>query len=448
MTTHLHPRDIAAWSAAAPRYTSYPSVPQWRGGVGSDDLRAAIAALDEPVALYLHVPFCWQACWYCGCNMVVARRQGAGDRLVAALERQIEALPLPRRPMPLARLHLGGGTPTWLSPEQLARLLAAVDRRFADIRGAERSIEVHPGVTTEAHLDVLAAAGFRRLSIGVQSTEPKVLEAIGRVQTHGDLCRIAQGARDRGFTGVNVDLVYGLPHQTPDTMDATLDAITDLRPERIALYGYAHLPWMRPLQAKIDATALPGPEERVALFQRAADRLVAAGWAPIGLDHFALPHDELARAARAGTLSRDFMGHTDRVAPLIGLGPSAISEIGPLYAQQPADLGPWYRAVEGGDTLPVTRGHRLGADEVLRRRAIRELMSQLRLPRPFPEGADARLAPWVERGVVTVDDAGLEVPERARMLLRNVASCFDATLDAAPAAWRVDPERGAVATAG
>ncbi len=424
---------------AAPRYTSYPSVPHWRNDVDAADLGGALAAVVAPLGVYVHVPFCWEQCWYCGCNMVVSRRQGAGERYLRAMRAQIDALPLPSDPMPLARLHLGGGTPTWLAPDQLDTLFAALWTRFAPVSGAELSIEVHPGVTSGAHLDVLARHGFTRISIGVQSTDPEVLAAIGRAQSPDQVCAIAQGARDRGFTGLNLDLVYGLPRQTTATVDRTLDLVAALGPDRLAVYGYAHLPWLRPNQAKIDGAALPDPATREALFDHAAARLAAEGWTRLGMDHFARHGDPLAVAFRQRRLSRDFMGYTDRTSPLLGLGPSAISELGPLYAQQPAHLGRWYRAVEGGDPLPVARGHRLTEDDEVRRAAIRDLMCHLRGRRPFPPRTEARLGPWADRGAIAWTDDGFEITDSGRRFLREIAACYDAWLDRRGAPWRQDP---------
>lgn len=435
-------RHLAALARPAPRYTSYPSVPHWLGDVGPDDVLEALQVEDRPMALYLHVPFCWKACHYCGCNMVVSRRQSSGDRYVDAMLRQIDTV---RAGLRVQRIHLGGGTPTWLSPEQMSRLFDRIEGRFELVGDAELSIEVHPGVTSSEHLDLLAEHGFSRISIGVQSTDARVLDAIGRVQTHDDVWEIAHGARSRGFTGLNLDLVYGLPHQDLRTLDRTLDQVIELRPDRLALYGYAHLPWLRKNQAHIDESALPDELMRTELFLHATRRLREAGWESLGLDHFAHPSDPLYRAFAAGRLSRDFMGYTDRSAPLLGLGPSAISELGGLYAQQPSHLGAWYRAIEGGQTLPITRGHRLSEDDAHRRALIRELMCHLRVDRPLPDGTEARLQPWIAAGAVRLDDSALEVTELGRLLLRNVAACFDARLSRGPAAWRVDPRAAASA---
>lgn len=450
----LTPATLASLATPAPRYTSFPSVPQWSSEPEPGLLEGALRTVEAPAAVYVHVPFCWQQCFYCGCNMVVSRRQTAGERYLAALQTQIEALPLGEARLPVGRIHLGGGTPTWLDPDQLGRLLSLLNQRFEAIDGAERSIEVHPGVTSQEHLDVLAEAGFDRISVGVQSTDPAVLEAIGRYQTTDDVWAIVNGARARGFAGVNVDLVYGLPYQDAASMDRTLDFVETLRPDRLALYGYAHLPWLRPAQGKIDSSTLADPEQRMALFLQASERLRAVGWDALGLDHFALPTDTLARAAQEGTLSRDFMGHTDRVTPLIGLGPSGISELGAVYAQQEAHLGRWYRAIEGGQPLPVVRGMRLDAEQELRRDAIRVVMSQLELSwsaLSARHGMDAaevladarrRLEPWSALGALEPTDDGFRVTEVGRVLLKNLATCFDPTTDKGPPAWRLPTQPG------
>ncbi len=447
----LSAEALAALSAAAPRYTSYPTVPHWPKGGALDVWHDAIAALNEPAAVYVHVPFCWKHCWYCGCNMVVSGKQQAGDRYLDAVEAQVTSLPLSAAPTPIRRIHLGGGTPTWLSPAQLTRLMTILRRRFVPTEDAELSAEVHPGVTGPAHLDALAAAGFTRLSVGVQSTSEQVLTGIGREQTLDDVIAVADGARERGMQGLNLDLVYGLPHQTPERWLQTLRGIEALRPDRLAIYGYAHVPWLRPSQEKIDATALPGPVERAELSLVAWNHLLQADYVAIGMDHFAKPHDALAKAASDGSLSRDFMGYTDRSAPLIGIGPSAISELGRTYIQQQSHLGAWYRAVEGDEPL-LQRHALLTEEDDLRRDLIRGLMCHMAVDfkklgerwaidaNAYFAGDIAGLEPWIHAGAVAMNDSGFEVTNNGRLLLRNIAAVFDTSMSGT-AAWRVSPDR-------
>lgn len=429
-----------------PRYTSYPTAPAWSSDVDGSLLTDGLAALpaDDPVSVYVHVPFCRDQCTYCGCHMVVARRQDAGDRFLDALARQVEALPLPAETMPMARLHLGGGTPTWLNPAQLDRLVGILRRRFEPTPDHRASVEAEPVVTTDAHLDVLGSLGFRRVSFGVQSLDPVVQEAVARPLDLADLRRVVDGSRARGMASVNIDLMYGLPQQTPEGWARTLDAVLDLAPDRLAVFGYAHVPWLKKHQARLDEAALPDGEARLTLLLQAHATLEAAGYVPVGFDHFARPDDDLAAAARAGTLQRDFMGYTARPpGPLVGLGPSAISQLPDRFAQQEPNLGRWWKAVEAGE-LPVVRGLVLTDDDRLRRDAIDALTTRGDLDldalgaRHGVDAADVlgpsidALAPLATDGIVDVAPRRVRVLPRGRLLVRNVAMAFDAHLGHRP----------------
>ena len=417
-------------------------MPSWSGDFGAPDAAAMLGTLDPraPVSVYVHVPFCAQQCSYCGCNMVVARQQAAGDRYLDALEAQLASLPLPAPRLPLARLHLGGGTPTWLTPEQLRRLFSLVRTRFSSMPGCARSVEVDPEVTTPAHLDALAAAKVGRISLGVQSFEPAVLQAVGRPQATDQVVAVVEGARARGIGSVNLDLMYGLPHQTTESFGRTLDQALALRPDRFAVFGYAHVPWLKPHQERLEAHSLPGPRERADLMLLAQERLLAAGYVAIGFDHFALPDDALAIAASEKHLHRDFMGYTERSrTPLVGLGPSAISELDGGFFQQESKLGPWLRAVREG-RLPIVRGLWLSDDDRLRRDAILALTcvghvdfaslgAQHRTDahRALADVVDA-MSELVDEGLVRWDGRVVRVTELGRLAVRRVAMRFDATL--------------------
>ncbi|MCA9573234.1 MAG: oxygen-independent coproporphyrinogen III oxidase, partial [Myxococcales bacterium] len=341
-----------------------PTAPAWRSDLPEDALTTALAALEGPLRVYVHVPFCREQCLYCGCNMVVARRQEAGDRYLDALEAQLTALPGPVQ-REASRLHLGGGTPTWLTPAQLDRLFGMVRSLFSWTDG-HASVEVDPEVTTGEHLDALARNGVGRLSVGVQSFDPVVQEAVNRVQDPDGIRAVVEGARSRGIARINLDLIYGLPHQGVASMEETLTRAIALRPDRLAVFGYAHVPWMKPHQQRLDAEALPGPEVRAELLLLAQRRLIAAGYDPIGFDHFALPDDPLAVAAREGRLNRDFMGYTAQPdMPLVGFGPSAISQLADRFLQVEPHLGRWTRAALRG-SLPVVRGMILDREDQLR----------------------------------------------------------------------------------
>jgi oxygen-independent coproporphyrinogen-3 oxidase len=432
---------LARWNAAAPRYTSYPTAPVWRKDFPDAALVAALRAVQGPTSVYVHVPFCREQCWFCGCNMVVAGRQDAGDRYLDSLERQIAWLPTAPQ-LPAARIHLGGGTPTWLTIPQLHRLYGLLDRRFTRLPGAELSVEVDPDVTSDEQVEALAGIGVTRLSLGVQSFDPVVLEAINRPQDPERIHRILGHARALGMRGLNLDLVYGLPHQTPASLEDTLDHVVAANPDRLALYSFAYVPWLKKHQQKLDAAAMPDPVGKMELFLLARKRLRAAGYVEIGMDHFARPDDELSVAQAEGRLHRNFMGYTTHAdLELVGLGPSAISELAGVYAQQHAGLGRWYRAVADGGPI-VEKGWVLTAEDRLRRDVISRLMCNFVVPFEAVERRHGvlfaqhfsrelrSLGPLVDDGLVELHADRLQVTELGRLLVRNVAMAFDAYLPA------------------
>lgn len=419
-------------SKPGPRYTSYPTVPEWKVGFPGVEVEAALRQVAGPVSVYLHIPFCKEQCWFCGCTQVVSGRQSAGDRYLDALEMQIDRLELAAERVPAARIHLGGGTPTWLSGDQMSRLFEMISRRFVPTPDAEISVEADPDVTSDEQVEQLIALGVNRLSLGVQSFDSTVLAAINRPQESGRIHAIMKRCREAGMRGCNVDLIYGLPHQTPERFSSTLDEIVAMGPDRLAIYSYAHVPWIRPHQLKIDGDALPDPHQRMNLYLMALERLSEVGYLAIGMDHFALPGDALAVAQRAGQLHRNFMGYTTLASSdLIGLGVSAITELDGLYAQQQTHLGAWYRAVEQGHPPQYLRGIRLSEDDRSRREVIRRLMCDFRLPiqmaEQFPNALDA-LRPLEAEGLVVLGDDEVQVTPLGRLLVRNVAMVFDSYL--------------------
>ena len=424
-----------------PRYTSYPTAPVWREDLGDAPYHRALSTVTGAVSVYVHVPFCKEQCWFCGCNQVVSGRQSAGDRYLDALAKQLAELPLPAATVDVARIHFGGGTPTWLSDVQLNRLFDLLDSRFTRVPGAEVSVEIDPDVTSDEQLDLLADRGVNRISVGVQSTDPKVLAAIHRPQDTRRVHAILARARAHGMTGINIDLVYGLPLQDTTNVDATLDEVLAMRPDRLAVYSYAHVPWLKAHQKRIRDEDLPDAFDKLGLFLLARQRLLDAGYVPIGMDHFALPEDDLAVAAREGRLHRNFMGYTTlRGVPLIGLGVSAISEVNGVFAQQQPHLGAWYRAVFAGDAPVVHKSYVLDREDRLRSDVIADIMCNLVVDVaaieaahgiPFAEhfaDALAALRPLELDGMVRVSDDRVEVTELGRLLLRNVAMCFDGYL--------------------
>ncbi|MDX1648211.1 MAG: oxygen-independent coproporphyrinogen III oxidase [Myxococcota bacterium] len=438
-------------AGSGPRYTSYPTAPAWSERYDARAFREDLAALDPAaspgLSLYVHVPFCRSLCHFCACNRVITRKPEPPARYLDAIVREIAAVreALPAGAAPVVQHHWGGGTPTHLQPAQITRLFGALSEAFPHAADAEISIEVDPRVTTEAHLDALRACGFHRISLGVQDFDPRVQEAVHRIQPVAQTAALVESARRRGFDSVNLDLIYGLPVQTQETFARTLEEVVAIAPDRIALYGYAHVTWVAKQQRGFERKDLPSPRARIGIFVAALRRLREAGYLYIGLDHFARPGDELARALAERTLRRNFMGYTTREGTeLLGFGPSAISELtfagGSSYAQSRRDLPAWHEAVEDG-RLATLRGHRLSRDDLERRFAIQRLMchGELRadefaarfgtpLAERFPDEL-ARLAPLEEDGLVRcAPDGSVGVTPLGRLVVRNVAMAFDAYL--------------------
>jgi oxygen-independent coproporphyrinogen-3 oxidase len=437
---------LPRYAIEGPRYTSYPTAPVWKETYGPDEYRAELGREDiapaDPLSIYVHVPFCDSLCHYCACNRVVTQNPELPENYLDLIEREVaavrDAVRVPRR---ATQHHWGGGTPTHLTPEQVTRLFHAVNDAFPVTEGAEVSLEVDPRVTTDAHVAALRECGFNRISMGVQDFDPKVQEAVHRIQPPDMTGYLAESARRAGFESVNFDLIYGLPHQTPESFSRTLDTVIDLGPDRIALYSYAHVTWVAKQQRGFEGRDLPDAGTKVKLMLLAIRRFLEAGYLFIGLDHFARPDDDLATALRNRTLRRNFMGHTTQAGvDMIGFGPSAISELRRSYAQSHRDLEVWGQAVtdEGVATM---RGHLLSEDDVERRWVIGRIMchGELRADEYREQfGGDfaTRYAPELEAlapveadGLVTKGaDGSLVVTPLGRLLVRNVAMNFDAYL--------------------
>jgi oxygen-independent coproporphyrinogen-3 oxidase len=436
------PGLLRAFAAPAPRYTSYPTAPHFHAGIDATDYRRWLGAVPPGTAAsaYLHIPFCDTLCWFCGCHTRVLNRSGPLDRYVDALAGEIEAvarrLPTPRR---LSRIHLGGGSPTLLSPAHLARLDATLRRDFEIVPGAEIAVEIDPRGLTPRTVAALARFGVTRASIGVQDFGPRVQRAINRVQTFEETAEVAAALRAEGIAALNIDLMYGLPHQTTDGMAETVRLVLALAPARIAVFGYAHLPRLKRHQALIDAATLPGEAERYAQARRAADLIEAAGFVPIGFDHYALPGDPLARAARAGTLRRNFQGYTDDAAEvLLGLGASAIGSLPEGYVQNEADPRRYVERVAAGG-LATCRGIALDDEDRRRRTIIHRLMCALSVDLDAVAGKGrgesafaeelARCRSFADRGLASLAGPCVRVSEAGRPFLRGIAAAFDRRLD-------------------
>lgn len=438
---------LERYDVSGPRYTSYPTAPQFDEAFGPEVYRQAAResneAGDAPLSVYVHVPFCRQVCFYCACNRVITANYERARRYLDALldEMALQAQLFPPQ-RPVEQLHLGGGTPNYLSDDDLARLMDGLARHFtlAAPEDREFSIEIDPRDLGPGTLPRLARLGFNRLSIGVQDVDPRVQEAVNRVQSAELNRRVIEEARELGFHSTNIDLIYGLPLQTVDTFDRTLDEIIDVRPERIAVYNYAHLPNWFKVQRQIRARDLPSSSEKLAILERTIQRLGEAGYVYIGMDHFALPDDGLAVAQREGTLNRNFQGYSTRPSyDLVALGPSGIGRIGRTYSQNLREPEEWEARLGGGE-LPVFRGTWLSPDDLLRREVIMELMCHLYLPfttveqrhgidfcRYFAEELE-RLEGLAEDGLVELDEREIRILPRGRLLMRHVAMAFDAYL--------------------
>lgn len=426
----------ARWTELAdkrvPRYTSYPTALQFTGQVGPGTVRPWLAALDpgQPVSLYLHVPFCKRLCLYCGCNtQIVSRHRPIGDFVQDLLaEIDLVAAALPGR-LPVGHVHFGGGTPTVLRPDELRAVRARLDERFALWPGAEIAVEIDPRTLDDAMIDALAAIGVTRVSFGVQDFDSEVQQAIQRLQPYTMVASAVAKLQAAGIGEISFDLIYGLPRQSVASVTSTADMTAMLKPGRVALFGYAHVPWMKPHQQALERHGLPGAELRWAMAEAAAARLVAHGYRRIGLDHFALPGDAMAAAADAGTLRRNFQGYTtDQAETLLGFGPSAIARLPQGFAQSLTDTAAWAGAVRGGD-LPVARGVAIDADDRVRGRIIERLMCDLAVDlAAFPGDfayERARLESLAADGVVTLEGNRVRVCDAARPLARGVAAVFD-----------------------
>jgi len=442
------PELIRRYDRNGPRYTSYPTAVQFHTGFDAARYRAAAASVRPatgPLSLYVHVPFCASPCFYCGCNKLITRDPVKAQRYLELLEREIELqAPFFNRSRTVEQLHFGGGTPTFLTLTQLTQLLDALRRHFCLTDAAEReySIEIDPRTLTPESLPALARMGFNRVSLGVQDFDPDVQRAVNRVQSMEQTLLAIDEARACGFVSVSVDLIYGLPKQTLASFARTLDAVAAARPDRVAVYGYAHMPRLFKAQRQIDAAELPSAATRIDLLGLTIQKLTDAGYAYIGMDHFALPDDELARAQRDGTLQRNFQGYSTRAdCDLVALGVSAIGKVGDAYAQNAKTLREYYAALEA-NKLPIQRGVELTADDKVRRAVIQQLMCQgvvrfEAIDAQFGVDFASYFAAEIERlrdmqsdGLVRLTPRTIEVQPAGRLLLRNIAMTFDAYLPA------------------
>lgn len=441
---------LRRFDVPGPRYTSYPTADRFVEAFGQDDYvlalkqrRCGSMTRALPLSLYVHIPFCQSLCYYCACNKVISRQPERAAVYLRYLAREIDLHTAHcGLGQAVSQLHLGGGSPTFLSDAGLRELMDMLKRSFSLVAGGEYAIEVDPRTVDAQRLALLAELGFNRLSFGVQDFDPGVQQAIHRVQSTDAVVAQVQAARALGFDSVNLDLIYGLPRQTPQTFERTLAQVVQLRPDRIALYGYAHLPARFKPQRRIAASQLPAPADKLAMLALALAVLPAAGYVYVGMDHFALPADALAVAKRQGRLQRNFQGYsTQPDCDLIGLGLSAIGRLGASYSQNAKTLVEYYDLIDQG-RLPVVRGLAMTRDDLLRRAVIMAIMCQGALPiepleqawlidfRSYFAAELEQLETLARQGLLCIDSEGLRVSATGWFFVRAIAMVFDRYLQA------------------
>jgi oxygen-independent coproporphyrinogen-3 oxidase len=438
---------IVRYGGRGPRYTSYPTALQFNEELTADDYRAKAKesnSSDVPLSLYIHIPFCHSLCYYCGCNKIVTRNEQRVARYMEMLYKEIEMqAALFDKSRKVEQLHFGGGTPTYLDREQLGALMDHLRASFNFDESDERefSIEVDPRTVDAERIQELWDLGFNRLSLGIQDFDERVQQAVNRAQSPVEVQGLVDAARKAGFGSISFDLIYGLPHQTVESFDKTLDVVIDMKPDRLAVYNYAHLPQRFKGQRMINAEDIPLPETKLDLLHHTIDKLCGVGYIYIGMDHFALPEDELVRARQEGTLQRNFQGYsTHRQCDLVALGVSGIGGIGNMFAQNSVSTIEYEEIIESGE-LPIVKGLLVDDDDLVRAAVIQELMCYDTLDfDAFSEkhGIDFReyfanevkqLDVLQEDDLIELSDAGITITPKGRLLLRNIAMTFDRYID-------------------
>jgi len=441
-----NPELIARYDLSGPRYTSYPTAPQFSEAFGETDLKSAIERSNvaaRPLSLYCHIPFCDTVCYYCACNKIITANKSRArpylDRLIKEIEMQAANFDNSR---PVVQLHWGGGTPTYISDDEKRELMAATRKHFnlLDDDSGEYSIEIHPGRMTVDTIAVLREIGFNRISMGVQDFDPEVQKAVNRFNSFEEVSELMDAIHREGFHSVSMDLIYGLPMQTMETLKRTLEQTIELNPDRLSLFNYAHMPHLFKVQKQIDESLLPEPQVKLHMLEYAISRLTEAGYVYIGMDHFAKPDDELTIAQQQGKLQRNFQGYaTHGGCDMVAMGVSAISAIDNVYAQNFKDIESYQAALDNND-LPVTKGFTLNDDDILRKTVINKLICHFKLD--FKEVEDEfginftdyfaesleRLKPLAEDNLIRLDTDSITVNDGGRLLIRSICMMFDAYL--------------------
>lgn len=439
---------VKKYNVPGPRYTSYPPATQFTGPADRERWQQQIVESNQgerDLSLYFHLPFCWSLCWYCGCTTVITTQQHQSETYLSYLQKEVELTARNLNPKrKVTQLHFGGGTPTFLLPEEIRRLGQMIHSRFPFAPDAEAGVEIDPRRLTRDHVHALSEVGFNRASIGVQDIDPQVQAAVHRIQPIEETERVVEWLRTSGVDSLNIDLIYGLPHQTVASFEKTLDAVLDLCPDRFAIFSYAHVPWIKPAQKILEDNVLPSPEVKLELLKLTIEKLTSEGFVYIGMDHFAREDDELAQAQKQGTLQRNFQGYSTRGgADIYGFGMSSVSQSPDMYWQNEKDLPNYYAALDRGE-LPLAKTCFLSADDKIRRWTIMRLMCDLRLDyAKLSSTLGIDFARYFDKELASLDDlaadnlvertpAGVEVTDRGRLFIRNIAMRFDAYLESSP----------------
>ncbi len=438
---------LKRFNQQGPRYTSYPTAPVFSSAFTADDYKAEIIETNaaenaQPLSLYFHFPFCNKLCFFCGCNMRVTHDRSLISTYNGYIKRELDLLrPLVSDDRRVAQLHWGGGTPSYLFPDEIRDVGDHIKASFTYDDDIEASVEIDPRGITRDHMEALAEIGFNRTSFGVQDFNPRVQEAINRVQSEEITRQTVEWARELGFQSINLDLIYGLPFQTVETFSDTVKRVIDISPNRLAVFNYAHVPWLKKHQAAMPSEAIPSADERLAILKMTIETLIDAGYVYIGMDHFAKPDDELAVAQRNNTLYRNFQGYSTKAGcDVYAFGMSAISQFEDIYAQNSKDFKAYYAAVDAGE--PATHvGYRMTRDDHIRKETIMQMMCNLeidkrRVERQFGIEFDEyfaadlpKLEPFIREGLVETDSERVTLTRSGILIIRNVAMCFDAYLE-------------------
>ncbi|HAS17176.1 MAG: oxygen-independent coproporphyrinogen III oxidase [Nitrospirae bacterium RIFCSPLOW2_12_42_9] len=438
---------LLKYDKPGPRYTSYPTAPVWNAEFGPERFKAKIIETNSvkdlpPVSLYFHIPFCFSLCFYCGCNSIITKKRGHASEYLSYLRKEIEIISqYVKKERRVVQFHWGGGSPDFLSPAEMETLYGHIASNFSIAKDAEIGVELDPRETTLEHMKILKGLGFNRISMGVQDFNPLVQKAINRIQPENITRRLVNWCRDLGFYSVNIDLIYGLPHQTTGTFNKTVEKIIEINPDRIALFNYAHVPWMKRHQKVIREDTLPQGREKLEILKMAIEKFTSAGYVYVGMDHFSKPQDELYIAQKEKTLYRNFQGYTTKAGcDLFGFGITSISMVGNSYSQNHKALKDYYAALNNGN-MATYRGYELNSDDIIRRHVITRLMCDFELTPSDVEKQFSitfneyfrkelkRLEPFRDEGLLIMHPDKIEINDSGRILIRNIAMVFDVYLE-------------------